>query len=75
VDGSELTDQVSDIADEEVLSLRLVEPALYCIPDQCSAYFENVSHFTMLKCKYEMPLCLLLKHSHFDIRHGIKFST
>jgi hypothetical protein len=60
LDGSELTDQVSDIADEEVLSLRLVEPALYCIPDQRSAYFENGSHFTMLKCEYEMPLAKTL---------------
>ncbi len=42
LDGSELTDPVPDIAAEEVLSLRLVELALSCIPDLCSAYLINV---------------------------------
>ncbi len=81
LDGFELTDPVLDIAAEEVLSLCVVEPAVYCIPDPCSAYFENESHFTMVNANMRY---LLLKYPDFDIRHGIsvifeilniKFST
>ena len=35
LEGSELTDPAPDIANEEVLSLHLVKPALYCILDPC----------------------------------------
>ena len=38
LEGSALTDPAPDIANEEVLSLHLVEPALYCIPDP---YFQT----------------------------------
>ena len=48
LEGSELTDPAPDIANEEVLSLHLVEPALYCIPDP---YFQTWSHFRMAKLR------------------------
>ena len=48
---SELTDPASDIANEEVLSLHQVEPALHCILDP---YFQTGSHFQMVKCESEL---------------------
>ncbi len=45
------SDPASDIANEEMLSLCLVEPALYCILDP---YFQTGSHFQMVNCKNEL---------------------
>jgi hypothetical protein len=46
-----------------VLSLHLVEPALYCIPDP---YFQTWSHFRMAKLQKRSYMCL--KHREFDMQ-------
>jgi hypothetical protein len=58
LDGSEDTDPLSDIADEEVLPLRRVQPGPYYLESGPVDLhiFKRKAIFKNLNCVYELPL-------------------